>query len=179
MTGVNAPAAEGMRSIAWGKKVSVEFRAKMIAICGDLGCNPDHLMAAMAFETGETFRPDIKNKISGATGLIQFMPATARQLGTTTDALAAMSAVEQLDYVARYFRSQRGRLKSVEDVYMAILWPAAVGKPNDFILFASPSQAYIQNKGLDYDHDNRVTKLEAAQHVRLRLSKGLQPGFIG
>src|SRR5437870_8368144 len=38
--------------IAWGKKVSAEFKAKVIAICNGLACDPNYLMAAMAFETG-------------------------------------------------------------------------------------------------------------------------------
>lgn len=41
-------------------------------------------MAAMAFESGETFSPSIKNAAgSGAVGLIQFMPSTAKALGTS------------------------------------------------------------------------------------------------
>jgi hypothetical protein len=58
-------------------------------------------MAAMAFETGETFSPSIKNKASGATGLIQFMRSTAKGSGTTTAALAEMTAVDQLDFVEK------------------------------------------------------------------------------
>jgi soluble lytic murein transglycosylase-like protein len=35
-------------------------------------------MACMAWESGRSFRPDVKNMAgSGATGLIQFMPTTA------------------------------------------------------------------------------------------------------
>lgn len=168
-----------LRPIAWGARVSAEFRAKVIAICADLGCDPDHLMAAMAFETGETFRPDIQNKLSKATGLIQFMPATARGLGTTIEDLARMTAVDQLDFVAKYFKPMRGRMKTLEDVYMAILFPVAVGKPNGFALFSKPTKQYEQNKGLDRNKDGTVTKEEAAHHVRLRLEKGLKDGFVG
>ncbi len=175
----DATTTTAARPIAWGSKVSPEFRAKVIAICADLGCDPDHLMAAMAFETGETFRPDIQNKLSKATGLIQFMPATARGLGTTIAALAAMTAVAQLDFVAKYFKPMRGRMNRLEDVYMAILFPVAVGKPNSFALFAAPSLEYEQNKDLDLDRDGSVTKEEAAHHVKLRLDKGLGPGFVG
>src|SRR5690606_22727031 len=88
------------RALAWGAKVSAEFRARLCEVAAALGVEPDYLMACIAFETGETFRPDVRNAAgSGAVGLIQFMPATARGLGTSTEALARMSAVEQLDYV--------------------------------------------------------------------------------
>jgi hypothetical protein len=53
---------------------------------------------------------------------------------------------------------------------MAILWPAAVGKSNDYVLFSSPSKAYEQNKGLDLNKDGNITKAEAAAKVRNQLS---------
>ena len=69
-----------MVEIAWGARVSAAFKRKVISISEGLGCDPSHLMSAMAFETGERFTPDVRNKVSGATGLIQFMPATAQAL---------------------------------------------------------------------------------------------------
>src|SRR5262249_18257890 len=131
----DAGSAPASAPLAWGAKVSPEFRTRVRQIASGLGCNPDHLMAAMAFETGETFSPSVRNSSSGATGLIQFMPSTARGLGTTTDDLARMSAVQQLDYVERYLRPYASRLNTIEDVYMTILWPRAVGRPNSTELF--------------------------------------------
>lgn len=138
-------------------------------------------MACMAFESGETFSPSIANAAgSGAVGLIQFMPGTAAALGTTTESLVAMDAVEQLEWVRRYFRPWRGRLKTLEDVYMAILWPRGVGKPDDYVLFAKNNQnyprRYLQNAGLDFNSDGLITKKEAAAAVRKKLDKGLNAG---
>lgn len=45
---------------------------------------------------------------------------------------------------------------------MAILWPAAVGKDEAFVMFRSPTVQYKQNKGLDSNKDGSVTKGEAA-----------------
>lgn len=162
-----------MAEIAWGKVVSLEFKMKVVEICADFGCDPSHLMAAMAFETGRTFSPTKKNKVSGATGLIQFMPATAKGLGTSISQLEAMTAVEQLDVVRLYFKPYKGRLATLSDVYMAILWPKAVGKPESEVLFAAPTKAYEQNKGLDINKDNAVTKGEAVEKVQRQLSAGL------
>jgi hypothetical protein len=145
----------------------------------ELQCDPNYLMAAMAFESAETFSPSIQNHQSGATGLIQFMPATAHGLGTSIQALAAMTAVEQLDWVLAYFRPRKGKLNTLSDLYMAILWPAAVGKPEDSPLFKRPSIAYEQNAGLDTDHDGVITKEEAASKVAAKLQKGLGVGFKG
>jgi hypothetical protein len=170
--------------IAWGKKVSIEFKEKVVDICNELGIETDFLMAAMAFESGETFRSDIKNAAgSGAVGLIQFMPKTAKVYGTSTDALSQMSAVRQLDYVELYFQHYKHRLKTIEDVYMAILWPAAIGKDNSFVLFDKDDTVnpdhYIQNKGLDLDGDGKVTKAEATSGVKKKLERGRTAEFFG
>ena len=70
-----------MPEIAWGKTIGPAFKAKIVTISNNLGCDPSHLTSAIAFETGESFSPSIRNKASGATGLIQFMPKTAKALG--------------------------------------------------------------------------------------------------
>lgn len=165
--------------LAWGRKVSEEFKLRVIEISRDLGVDPNYLMAAMAFETGETFSPSVKNPKSTATGLIQFMAATARNLGTTTEALAAMTVEEQLLWVRKYFWPYRGRLKTLSDVYMAILYPKAIGKPESYILFPRGVPAYAANRGLDVNHDGAVTKAEAAGKVQAKLEKGLSPAWLG
>ena len=163
--------------LAWGAAVSPEFRVKVRAIAAQIGCDPNDLMACIAFESAETFSPRKRNEKSGATGLIQFLPSTAMDLGTTTAALAEMSAEDQLDYVAKYFSWYPG-VQTLDDLYMAILWPRAIRKPSGFVLFASPSVVYKQNSGLDKDRDGTVTKFEAAAAVRAKLEKGLA-SFLG
>lgn len=166
--------------IAWGSKVSKEFKAKVIEICKDLGIEPDYLMSCMAFETGQTFSPSVKNKAgSGATGLIQFMPSTAKGLGTTTEVLAAMSAERQLDYVRKYFQPYSGRLKTLEDVYMAIFTPAAIGKSADHQLYKEGSKAYTQNRGFDANKDGVISLAEISTMVRHKYTQGMKPGVIG
>jgi LysM repeat protein len=174
--------ADARPAIAWGKKVSPEFKRKVIEIAKGLGTEPDYLMAAMAFESGETFSPSVKNGAgSGATGLIQFMPKTAMTLGTTTADLAKMSAEQQLDYVEKYFAPYRGKLSTIDDVYMAILYPAALGKEHSHVLFDKEhkKKAYKQNAGLDADHDGKITKAEASHHVRNKLKKGMHADNAG
>jgi hypothetical protein len=165
--------------IAWGRKLSTPFKEEVIILAAGLEIDPSHLMAAMAFETGERFSPSIRNPKSGATGLIQFMPNTAKRLGTTTAALAAMTAEAQLSFVAAYFHPFSGRMKTLSDVYMAILWPRAIGRSEAHILFAAPSATYAQNAGLDVNRDGKVTKGEAASKVQRMLDKGLSDRWRG
>jgi hypothetical protein len=165
------------RVIAWGKKVSQTFRERVLWIADDLGCDPDDLMACMAWESAETFRSDIKNAAgSGATGLIQFMPSTAKGLGTSTQALAEMTPEDQLRYVYKYFEPYRGRLRNLGDVYMAILWPKGVGKPDHYVLFdrTKTPTTFRQNAGLDVNRDGLVTRAECLVKVNEKLAKGLK-----
>jgi hypothetical protein len=165
--------------LAWGARVSASFRTDVRALAAFLKVDPSDLMACMAFETGETFRPDQRNAAgSGAVGLIQFMPQTAAALGTSTQALARLTAEQQLPYVEKYFRRWAGRLKNLGDVYMAILWPAAVGKPDTYVLFDRNDQdhpaRYVQNIGLDYNKDGKITRGEACARVIAKLAKGMR-----
>ena len=59
--GSHVPPVSGAAPLAWGARVSAEFRARVRRIASNLGCDPNHIMAAMAFETGETFDPAIRN----------------------------------------------------------------------------------------------------------------------
>lgn len=168
--------------VAWGSKVSPLFKERVLWIANALRVNPDYLMACMAWESGETFSPSIKNFAgSGATGLIQFMPSTARGLGTTTAALAKMSAEDQLNYVYKYFRPYAGKLNSLGDVYMAILWPKGVGKPDHYVLFDRKKMptAYRQNSGIDNNKDGLVTRAECLVKVNQKLAKGLRTENLG
>src|SRR5262245_26842119 len=111
------PTVDVSRLLAFGAKVSPEFRTKVVQIAARIGVDPDFLMAVMAFESGGTFSPSVLNAAgSGAVGLIQFMPMTAKMLGTSTAELALMTAEQQLDYVEKYFRSHRRKLETLEDV---------------------------------------------------------------
>jgi hypothetical protein len=135
-------------------------------------------MAAMAFESMRTFSASIQSPHTKATGLIQFMPSTAKALGTGIDALKRMTPLAQLDYVRIYFEPYRGKLRDLSDLYMAILWPKAVGKPLSYVLFAKGSTAYRQNH-LDANNDGAVTKIEAASRVQQHLVEGMREELRG
>jgi len=170
-----------MKTLAFGARVSPEFRARVVELVYNLYWPfeyADWVMTCMAFETGETFSPSIRNPGSSATGLIQFMSATARQLGTTTTKLAAMSAVQQLSYVEAYLRPYARNIRSLEDMYMAILWPKGIGKTLNWVLWYSGTQTYAVNRGLDRNRDGKVTKHEATTKVRQLLEKGRSPTYV-
>ena len=143
--------------------VTDEFLDKVLEISKELDTDPDDLMAVMAFES--RLNHTTVNPLSGATGLIQWMPETAVELGTTTAELKNMTAIEQLDYVYKYLKPYTGKLKTISDLYMSVLWPAAVGEDEDYVLFEAGTIAYRQNDGLDLNEDGYITKAEATERV--------------
>jgi hypothetical protein len=165
--------------LCWGKKVTAAFKARVVEISQALAVDPNDLMAVMAFESGRSFSPLKKSPVSSATGLIQFIEPTARALGTTTAKLAAMSDVQQLDYVYAYLKPYAGRIGDIYDLYMAVLWPKAVGQPKSYVLFAAPSKQYTANRGLDANSDEVVTKAEAADKVVRIQIEGMQEMWLG
>lgn len=184
--------------LVWAEKVSATFVERVFWIADEItklqksAFDPNWLMACMAWESGESFSPSKKNMAgSGATGLIQFMPTTAtdlaawrsRKLGRTITlsaaSLAKMTAEDQLTWVYWYFVMMieaHGPITNLEDCYMAILWPAAIGDPVSSALWTKTGRptTYRQNAGLDKNTDGTITKLEAANHVRDKLTKGLK-----
>lgn len=176
-------AAEGQATatngkLIWGGKVAQDFRVKVREIGGRLGIDPNWLMAVMGFETGYTFSPSVRNPGSTATGLIQFIESTARGLGTTTTALARMTAVRQLDFVEAYYQPYASRIRNLGDAYLAVLWPAAVGRPDSFVMWQRdfpPYQAQYQaNSGLDVNRDGSITRGEAVAAVNTSYLRGQQ-----
>ncbi len=109
------------------------------------------------------------------------MPSTARGLGTTTAALAKLSPEDQIRYVFEYFKPFKGRLNNLGDVYMAILWPKGVGKPDHYVLFdrSKAPTTFRQNAGLDVNRDGLVTRAECLVKINERLAKGLRPENLG
>lgn len=99
--------------------------------------------------------PKAVNPYTQATGLIQFMPSTARALGTSIEELSAMSAKEQMSFVAKFFSPYKSL--AARDVYPAIFYPAVIGKSDETVIFTSPSKGYEQNRGLDVNKDGTIT----------------------
>lgn len=147
------------------KLVSKEFAEKVKFIAYRLSMNPDYIMTVMAFETGKTFSPSVRNPLSSATGLVQFISPTAIALGTTTAALAKMSALQQLDYVEKYFAMQKkiyGPLKTLVDTYLSVFYPAAIKKELGYQFSSSVTAV---NKVFDGNKDGIMTKQDVANHI--------------
>lgn len=140
------------------------FKAALEKTASNLGVDPNHLIAIMKQESG--LDPQAVNKTSRATGLIQFMPKTAAGLGTSTDALYRMTATEQLPWVEKYFKRAGIRPgMGLGDLYIAVFYPAAMGKSDSHVISRSGRAVYNQNKGLDTNKDGVITVADVKQSV--------------
>lgn len=166
-------------SAIYTSQVNGTFRTRVEQVATALGTDPDFLVAVMALETAKptpphigtpTFDPSIQNPDSGAVGLIQFMSSTAENLGTTTEKLKAMTAVEQMDFVEKYLSDYKGKVQKLTDLYLAVFYPKAIGKPDDFTF---PDAVYRQNKGFDVNGDGKLQKSEVAQVIQKYYDRGV------
>lgn len=161
------------------KKNQAQFIEKIQSIANALKIDPNWLMILINAESAGTFSPSVRNPNGGATGLIQFMPNTARGLGTSTAELAQMSNVQQLDWVYKYFKPYAGKIKSYFDLYLATFFPAGIGKPDEYVFQTKGLTAQKiaeQNKGINkWPKDNKITMAEFKQYVRSTIPTNLLP----
>jgi len=108
-------------------KASLELAQEVINVSRRVGVQPEWLANLINAESG--FRASAVNKYSGASGLIQFMPDTARGHGTTVEAIRGMNAMQQMPYVEEYLQSKsrsHGGLQTQEKLFLAVFYPAAI-----------------------------------------------------
>lgn len=137
------------------EKTSDAFRSALVDAMASINVDPNFITPVMANESG--FSAQARNPMSNAIGLIQFMPSTARALGTSTEELAAMTDVEQLPYVVAYLRPFASRIGTAGDAYMAVFMPRYVGADPGLTIATSPAATYTQNRVFDREGKGYIT----------------------
>lgn len=166
--------------VPYQSKVDQAFVNKVSEISQWLGINPCWLMVVMAIETVKTFRANILNPYTKAVGLIQFMPSTLKAWGMTTDQMKAKTAIEQLDYVKKYLAPYKGKMSSFTDVYLAVFYPAGMGKPDSYefgLTGDMKSKIARQNRAYDFNKDGVITKGEVKNQISKYIPKGYEKDF--
>lgn len=142
----------------------IAFMDKINDIASDLGVLNIWLLSIMNHESG--MNPQAKNPNPPyPVGLIQFVPSTATYLGTTTEALYQMTAIQQLDYVYKYFLPYKNQLNSLTDVALVTFYPVAVDKEWDWVF---PQSVIEANRGL-FIHG--TTKRAYSEYVCEKLAR--------
>lgn len=154
--------------LLFSSKVSKEFVDKAIIISNKLGIEPDWLMFLIDWESAGSFRASIENSF-GCIGLIQFCPdyqgsdfKTIGGVQYKMSIIKAMTEEDQLDLVYDYLKevqSYKGKFADYYQLYFAILFPEAKGKPDDYILNTKTNPIFDLNK------NGSITVLEVKQYL--------------
>ncbi len=172
------------------ERTTPQFRDALVSLGAKIDIDPNALAAVMSIESG--FNPAIRNphkdaKGESAVGLIQFMPFLLRHWGLTVAQVAAMSAVDQLALVGRFYQNA-----NYDDdpgtLYMLTFMPAAAYYPDNYILGEKDSEEikwglslhkiYLQNAGLDRDKDGDIEVGEVKSLARDRYASAKAKGLF-
>lgn len=88
-----------------------------------------------------------------------------------------MSAMEQLNYVYKYYKINHVKNLSLADLYVITLHPKALGCANDYGFFSQYNDTaglYAANRGLDFNGDGQITKIDLKNKLDQRLQQYLQ-----
>lgn len=133
-------------------------RDKIFKLCKDLNLNERGLYKCILHESSGN--PQAVNKISRATGIIQWTPRTAKKYKTTVEEIYKMTMSEQIDLLYEYFKDKRN-LKSYREIRLAVFSPKHMRKSIDYILADSTTEfgkkIIAQNPGLDINKDGIIT----------------------
>lgn len=139
-------------------------KARLQNAAQNIGCPVDDLDTVIFMESA--WKPTAYNEQSGACGLIQWLESTAQDIfKVSAQYIRSLPAYEQLAYVEYYFVINKQRLKvsaipNKYELYLVVFHPAAVMKPDSYVIGRYPSKAYSGNKSLDANNDGAITKGE-------------------
>lgn len=156
----------------------VAYEAKVREISYKLGIDPNWLQFLIDFESAGSFRASIENTY-GCIGLIQFCADTQsvdyKTIGGKKYKLSdlkAMTSVAQLDVVYEYLKQYKGKLTTFYDLYFAILWPAALGKSDSYVISTGTNPVFDLNK------NGQILVSEVKQFLNDRANKLVSAEFI-
>jgi hypothetical protein len=150
----NIPASPGVTNVLGRKKLDEDpaFQEKLDEMIRKYpGLTKDEIYRVIQGESG--FDSAIVNRSTGATGLFQFIPSTANELGYTTAQIQSMTPAQQLAVYDRYlsrWNYQGGQLGIMQAA------PAFANRSPDTEVYSRGSRAWSLNPGWR-GPDGRIT----------------------
>lgn len=140
-------------NLLFSNKVTKQVADTIISRSGKLGIDPDWFMFLGDFESG---LDAWESNPYGCFSWIQFCPdvpggdyKTIKGRRYYFFELAKMSEIELLNLSFDYLEEQQsahGRFASYHDLYFSILYPAAIGEPDDYVLNTKSNNIFDINK---------------------------------
>ena len=129
-----------------------EFTASIEKLAKKRGISTSELYKVIQGES--SFNPTARNK-SGATGLFQIMPGSAKELGVSTGQILKMTPAQQVDlydkYLGRWNYSSKNRLGIMQAA------PAFANREPEAVIYSKGSKAWDQNPGWRELNDGPIT----------------------
>ena len=157
------------------------FKKKVEEISQGLGINPNWLMVVMFKESGLDSKS--QNKSTRATWFIQFMPDTAKALGTTLEELKNLSPLSQLDYVEKFYEmNSKIGYSSLKDLYLTTFFPVArkyMDDPNYVFETKKISREQVakNNPGIALKWATRITMKDFDDYIARLVDKNVPEEF--
>lgn len=150
--------------------VDQEVSKRLFEIAEELKADPVDLITVMYAESA--LKTTAVNDLSDATGLIQWLPSSAKRQGLTKEKLLRMSIIEQLNEVEKYYKgtNKLPKIKGFMDLYLAVFRPRAVGKGEDYVIGRKGGLIYRQQPYVDMNKDGKITSGDLADFGKSRLN---------
>ena len=129
-----------------------EFTSSIEALAEKHGISTNELYKVIKGESG--FNPKAKNA-SGATGLFQFMPATAKELGVSTKDILNMTPTQQVGLYDKYL--ERWKYSSNNRLGIMQAAPAFANREPEAVIYGKDTKAWKQNPGWRELNDGPIT----------------------
>ena len=129
-----------------------EFTASIEALAEKRGLSTSELYKVIKGESG--FNPKAKNA-SGATGLFQFMPDTAKELGVSTKDILNMTPTQQVGLYDKYL--ERWKYSSNNRLGIMQAAPAYANREPEAVIYGKDTKAWKQNPGWRELNDGPIT----------------------
>ena len=147
-TSADVKAAPSAGSVDTSAIQDPDFNKKLNKIADSLGIASADLYKIIKFETAGTFSPTSQDPNGVSIGLIGFTEKTANSLGTSKAELAKMTAIEQLDYVYKFYKMVGVRAGDDRGtIYMLTFMPAFAHSPDQTVLGKKGGGALILPSG--------------------------------
>lgn len=144
-----------------------EFTRRVIEISDTLGVDPNWSMVLMNSESG--LKSNAKNRFTGAYGLFQLTPGTAKHMKVDFSKYKDMNQLQQLEVFLQYFIPFKNRMHSFVDMYLCCFYPmggAVMRIQGDYIF---PKSVCVQNKSFDIDKDGVLHLWEVRNYMRKKI----------
>lgn len=148
-------------------KFSFENKLKITKICKELGIENEIWLYKTIFKESRGNTKAI-NKKSMATGIIQWLPSTAKSLGVTVDSIYNMNMNQQLDYVYKYYEPicKKHKINSYLKTYLAVFHPLSLNKGKNHII-GNENSIITKLNPIDVNKDRVITVEDISNFIKI------------